>query len=195
MGILKQGADLVYTFRFIRILTMPFAETDAYRLKIIDEKGNRNRDVRLDTSEKLDAYTPFIRLAFNIKRIISKVSGTDSKLINFAAGLYLIKEKYDLSDDAIHRIIKGMHLDSLDMIIENVEWFILDDRRLTPGMYRLKEDKVVNSTYEPIVMRKDQVRISDNCYPIGDIFGIDIYEATHVRTGQKVYVTTAELIK
>ena len=36
---------------------------------------------------------------------------------------------------------------------------------------------------------KDQIRISKESYPVGDVFGVDIYEATHMRTNQKIYVT------
>ena len=33
MSILKRGADLVYTFRFIRMLVMKWENWDAYKLK------------------------------------------------------------------------------------------------------------------------------------------------------------------
>ncbi len=39
-----------------------------------------------------------------------------------------------------------------------------------------------------------QETVNENCYPVGNVFGIDIYEATHKRTRQKVYVTIDELI-
>ena len=33
--------DLFVAYRFIRILTTPFEKTDAFKLGIIDDKGNR----------------------------------------------------------------------------------------------------------------------------------------------------------
>ena len=42
---------------------------------------------------------------------------------------------------------------------------------------------------------KDKIRIKDDCYPIGDVFGLDIYEATHLKTNQRVYITINEIYK
>ena len=44
-----RAIDLFVTYRFIRLLTTPFTDTEAYKLGIIDEKGNR---VRLPKSTK-----------------------------------------------------------------------------------------------------------------------------------------------
>ena len=39
MSILKRAADLVYTFRFLKLLVTPFNKTKAFELGIIDENG------------------------------------------------------------------------------------------------------------------------------------------------------------
>ena len=195
MGIVKRAADLAYTFRFIRMLVMDWKDWDAYKTGVIDENGKRNKSVRLDDDEKKSSYTPFIRLAANIKRLLSKIPGGSTKLGSFAAALFLIKEKYNLSDKQLNKIIEECGIDPLDIMLESSEWFVLKDGMLSPGIYRLSEDKVLNGTYDDIVNTKDQVRIHDDCYPVGDVFGIDIYEAEHIRTRQKVYVTVNELVK
>ena len=46
-----------------------------------------------------------------------------------------------------------------------------------------------------MVWPKDQVRIEQECYPVGDIFGVDIYEATHLKTNHEIYVTASELMR
>ena len=71
---------------------MDWKDWDAYKLGLIDENGKRNKNVKMDTDEKKSAYTPFIRLAANIKRLVSKVPGGGTGLGSFAAALYLIKE-------------------------------------------------------------------------------------------------------
>ena len=195
MGIVKRAADLAYTFRFIRMLVMDWKDWDAYKTGVIDENGKRNKSVRLDNDEKKSSYTPFIRLAANVKRLLSKIPGGSTKLGSFAAALFLIKEKYNLSDKQLNKIIEECGIDPLDIMLESSEWFVLKDGMLSPGIYRLSEDKVLNGTYDDIVNTKDQVRIHDDCYPVGDIFGIDIYEAEHIRTRQKVYVTVNEIYK
>ena len=195
MGIVKRAADLAYTFRFIRMLVMDWKDWDAYKTGVIDENGKRNKSVKLDDEEKKSSYTPFIRLAANIKRLLSKIPGGSTKLGSFAAALFLIKEKYNLSDKQLNKIIEECGIDPLDIMLESSEWFVLKDGMLSPGVYRLSEDKVLNGTYDDIVNTKDQVRIHDDCYPVGDVFGIDIYEAEHIRTRQKVYVAVNELVK
>tara|TARA_B100000029_G_C17483325_1_gene926346 strand:+ start:688 stop:1272 length:585 start_codon:yes stop_codon:yes gene_type:complete len=194
MGILKKAADLAYTFRFIRMLVMSWENWDAHKLGIIDENGKRNKNVQLDTSEKKDAYTPFIRLCANVKRLIEKIPGGGSKLGSFAAALYLIKEEYNLKDKDIEHILKKCDIDMLDFIKENNEWFVLQDKQLTPGIYKIKEDKLINNNYFE-VNSKDSIRILDNSYPIGEIFGYDIYEGIHINTNQSLYLTSAEIYK
>jgi len=104
MGILKRAADLTYTFRFIRMLVLDWKSWDAYKLGIIDENGKRDKTVKIDDDEKKSAYTPFIRLCANIKRLLSKLPGGSTKLGSFAAALFLIKEKYGMNDENLTRI-------------------------------------------------------------------------------------------
>ncbi len=195
MGIVKQAADLTYTFRFIRMLVMDWKNWDAYKQGIIDEEGKRVKGVSLDSAEKKNAYTPFIRLAANVKRLLSKVPGGGSKLGSFAAALFLIKEKYNLDDTKLADIVEKCDIELLDFLNEGSQWFLLEDKQLSPGIYRVKNPKIVNTTYEDIVRAKDQVRVAEDTFPIGDVFGVDIYEAVHVRTNQPVYVTISEIYK
>ena len=41
MGLLLRGADTVYALRFLRLLTMPWEKTAAFKAGVIDENGNR----------------------------------------------------------------------------------------------------------------------------------------------------------
>ena len=196
MGLIKRAADLAYTFRFIRMLVMDWKNWDAYKEGLIDENGKRIKSVKMDTDAKKSAYTPFIRLAANTKRLLSKIPGGGSKLGSFAAGLFLIKEQYGLTDDDLDKILTKMYIDVLDFLNENNQWFVLEDKTISPGIYRIKEEKIVNSTYEPIVLPKDQIKIYEDLnFPVGSVFGMDIYEATHVKTNQRIYITTSEIYK
>jgi hypothetical protein len=195
MGLVKRAADVAYTFRFIRMLVMDWKNWDAYKLGIIDEDGKRNRDTKLDSDEKKSAYTPFIRLAANVKRLLNKIPGGGSKLGSFAAALYLIKEKYSLSDSQLGKILRECGVDTSGLLIEESQWFLLEDKQLSPGIYRLYNPKLLNKSCEEIVWAKDQIRIEENSYPVGDVFGLDIYEAIHINTNQKIYITTSEIYK
>jgi len=193
MGILKRAADLGYTFRFIRLMVMDWKDWDAYKLGLIDENGKRNKNVKMDTDEKKSAYTPFIRLAANIKRLVAKIPGGGSKLGSFASALFLIKEK--VGTKGLEKICEKLNIDVLDFLNEKNEWFLLEDKQLSPGVYRVSNPKLLNKTCDELVLPKDQVRIQDECFPVGDVFGVDVYEATHIKTNQQVYVTASELIR
>ena len=195
MGILKRAADLAYTFRFIRMLVLDWTSWDAYKEGIFDENGKRDKTVKIDTPEKKSAYTPFIRLCANIKRLVSKIPGGGSKLGSFAAALFLIKEKYGMKDENLAQICERFNIDVLDILNESNEWFVLEDKQLSPGVYSISENKILNSTYDEFCNAKDKIRIEDDCYPVGDVFGLDIYEGVHMKTGQKIYLTISEIYK
>ena len=195
MGIVKRAADLAYTFRMIRMLVLDWKDWDAYKVGVIDENGKRVKSVPLDTDEKKSAYTPFIRLCANIKRLVSKIPGGGTKLGSFVSALFLIKEKYNMSDKQLDNILEKLGMSQLDFLSEQTEWFVTKDRQLSPGIYRVREEKVLNKTCDDVVKAKDKIRIEDNCFPVNDLFGIDIYEAIHLPTRQTIYVTASEIYK
>lgn len=199
MGIIKQAGDLVYTFRFLRLLTTKFEDTEAYKHGIIDINGKRIKsfDLNLLVNRDLyrDYYTPFHRLVFNIKKLMAKVPFGGTTLASYAAALYLLKEEFGVSDKQINESLRRAGVDPLDFLVEKTEWFVTSDKRLSPGSYRLKEDKIVSSTLEEIANKKDLIKVDESCYPIGEIFGLDIYEVQHVRSKQPIYVTIGELAR
>ena len=199
MGIIKRAGDLVYTFRFLRLLTTSFEDTTAFKAGIIDKEGKRNKEFTLNTMDNRDiyrdAYTPFHRLVFNIKKLIAKAPGGGSKIASYATALYLMKENFSITDKQIAKALKEMNIDTLDFLSEQTEWFLLENNQLSPGVYKVLNEKVINDTLEEVVKPRDKVTILEDSYPIGDIFGLNIYEAVHVKTKKKVYVSIAELAR
>jgi hypothetical protein len=91
--------DNLIAYRILWMLVTPFDKTPAYRLGIIDEKGKLLRKMAdLRTDEERNAYTYLHRLVFNLKRILIKLPGGDSKLKNIVAAFFLIKECYEKND-------------------------------------------------------------------------------------------------
>ena len=196
MGILSRAGDLVYTFRFLKLLVTPFKETNAYKFGIIDDKGKRIKSKKNLTSEEKSAYTAFNRLVFNIKRLMEKVPGGSSKIASYAAALYLVKENLDLTDQAIETPIEKAGIDITIELEEQSQWFLTNDKMLSPGVYRINvDDKLTSQQLEQNVRKGDKIRVMQECYPIDQICGIDIYEVQHMQTNQTMYVTTNELIK
>ena len=90
-----RAIDLFVTYRFLKLLTTPFEKTDAYKLGIIDENGNRIRKkkstkpaVELSTTQVKNAYTILHKLVFNIKKIFAKVPGLRTKVGTYACTLF-----------------------------------------------------------------------------------------------------------
>ena len=199
MGLIKSAADLAYTFRFLALLVTPFKKTKAFEKGIIDEFGKRLKKPPFSSIEEREDYanyyTRFIRLVFNVKKLLGKVPGGKTRIASYAAALYLIKEDFGVSQRKIKQGLTEYGVDFNDFLSENTQWFMLEDKELSPGIYRLTENKVLNSTYEEMAFSGDRIRISNNSYPVGDIFGLDIYEAIHMATNQKICVTAGEIRK
>ena len=125
---------------------------------------------------------------------MEKVPGGSSSIASYAAALYLIKEQNGLKEKDIKQIVEKSGFETYDFLAEKSDWFILEDGMISPGMYKVKYSKIVNSTYEELVQKGDRVRIYDNSYPVGEVFGLPIYEAIHDKSNQKIYLASEELL-
>ena len=198
MGIIKRAGDLVYTFRFLRLLTTKFEDTEAFKLGIIDKDGKRLKSYDLkdmdNRSNYKEYYTPFHRLVFNIKKLLAKAPGGDTRLASYAAALYLLKENFGVNEGNIKKGLQKLNIDITDILGEGSTWFLLEDQRLSPGYYRIKHDKVLSESLDEIARRKDSILVQEDAYPVGSIFGLNIYEAVHKNTKKKIHITIDELL-
>lgn len=192
MGVISRAGDLVYTFRFLKLLVTPFENTNAYKLGLIDDEGKKLR--KADTTEEKSAYNAFHRIVFNIKKLIAKVPGGKTRIASYASALFLIKEQNNLSDKNLRKIIEESGLDDLDFLAEQSTWFILENKQLAPGVYSVQGDKVLSESFDDVVKAKDKIRVLDGAFPVGEILGLDVYEAIHINTNKKVHVTVGELM-
>jgi len=194
MGILSRAGDLVYTYRFLKLLTTDFKDTKAYELGLIDQKGKKIKQKygKILSDEEKSAYTPFHRLVFNIKRLIPA-----GKVGSYAAALYLLKEEYIKNEDKIAEVLEEhTSVDSLSFVTENTNWFIVNENQIAPGIYRIRHSKIINGTLEELVQPNDRIVVAEGCNsPVGSIFGLDVYEAQHAASKQTIYVTVGELYK
>ena len=188
--------DAFITFRFLKLLVTPFNKTEAFRLGIIDERGKVLRKYKtLERIEERQAYTILHRLVFNIKKLMAKAPGGSSKLASYAAALFLLKENFNMTDKSLKQICEKLDIDTLDFLKEESEWFIIYDKKLSPGLYRVKNDGMIIKNCNDIVRSKDRVVVRENNKPVGEVFGLDIYKVIHASTNQEMYVTTSELYK
>ena len=53
--------DTLIVFRILKMLTTPFEKTDAFKLGMIDKKGNRIKDKKPETKKEKDRYDGALR--------------------------------------------------------------------------------------------------------------------------------------
>ena len=86
--------DIFLTYQFLKKLTTPFDQWEAYKLGIIDENGKvlRKRNT-LGTIEERAAWGYFDIMVANLKKLIMKLPGGKARIATFAAALLLLREE------------------------------------------------------------------------------------------------------
>ena len=199
-----RAIDLFVTYRFLRLLTTPFEDTDAFKLGIIDEKGNRIMQkkvkkpaVELVTSEQKSSYTILHKLIFNIKKLFNKVPGLRTKVGTYAAALFLLKDTFkesvddpDMFEKEFVKFLKENNIEMDDEISEEVIGF---GEVLPKGEYVLVND-ILNKEEEELSAKKgDKVIAYDDEPPIDTILGVEIFPIIHVNTQEKIYVSLEDI--
>ena len=203
-----RAIDLFVTYRFIKLLVTPFEKTDAYRLGIIDENGNRimpppkggvrqTKPATLGTTEEKNAYTILHKLVFNIKKIFAKVPGLRTKLGTYAAALFLLKDTFkesvddpDVFEKEFMKYLKEQGYEIDDSISEEVIGF---GEILPKGEYTLVND-ILNKEEEELTAKKgDKVEAFDDEPPIDTVLGVEIFPVVHLKTKEKIYISLEDI--
>ena len=199
-----RAIDLFVTYRFIKLLTTPFEKTDAFKLGIIDENGNRIKDkttrkpvVVLNTSELKNAYTILHKLVFNIKKIFAKVPGLRTKVGTYAAALFLLKDtlREHVSDPDVFEkeFIKYLKENKIELDRGISEEVIGFGEVLPKGEYVLKND-ILNKEEEDLTAKKgDKVVAFADESPVDTVLGVEIFPVIHVKSQEKIYVSLEDI--
>ena len=94
--------DIFLLYQFIRRLSTPFEEWEAYELGIIDKDGNilrKSKTLRL--KKEREAFGKFDVMILKIKKLLAKIPGGESRIASYAAALWLIKEHEELNGDML----------------------------------------------------------------------------------------------
>jgi len=151
---MSRFVDNVLAYRILSMLVKNFTETQAYKLGLIDEKGKLIK--KPSTSKEKDAYTYLHKLVFNMKKIINRLPGGESKLKSIVTALFLIKEYYE-SGNRTTSLMEDRYKSLMDMDISLIEEEILVEKY----MKDIEEDAPTNatgvavSTDRPAIRRKD----------------------------------------
>ena len=199
-----RAIDLFVTYRFLRLLTTPFEDTDAFKFGIIDEKGNRIKkkgstkpEVELATSELKNSYTILHKLVFNIKKIFQKVPGLRTKVGTYAAALFLLKDTFkesvDDPDMFEKEFIKYLKENDIELDNEISEEVIGFGEVLPKGEYVLVND-ILNKEEEELSAKKgDKVIAYEDEPPVDTVLGVEIFPVIHDKTKEKIYVSLEDI--
>lgn len=150
-----QVIDNLIAYRVLSMLVKPFDQTDAFKQGIVDAQGNvliKARDLK--TAEQKAAYNYLTRLVFNLKRLINKLPGGDTKLKNLIAAFFLIREAHEartinISEDRFNEIVTLLD-----------EGYVFAEEQLVVEEFLITEDAIANvtgagvSTDIPVIKRK-----------------------------------------
>lgn len=191
MGLLR-GADFIYALRFLRLLTMPWTKTDAFKQGVIDDDGNKLKDP--ETSDEKSAYNTFHKLVFNIRRLLGKLPLGKSTIARYGAALYLIKDHCNISDKRLAKVISeltNMEIEGTHLV-ESTEWFLTEDlKKIRSGSFTLTKDLPLRNG-ESLAKTNTTVIVEEH-EPIGEVFGIKVFKGYHVKTKQSIYITQDDI--
>ncbi len=94
------ASDNLIALTVLKRIVVPFNRTDAFKLKLIDKDGNVIKSPQ--TIKEKNALTKLDLLAFNLKKILSKLPGGSSIAGSLVGALYLIKENVEPDYDVLN---------------------------------------------------------------------------------------------
>ena len=199
-----RAIDLFVTYRFLKLLTTPFEKQEAFKLGIIDERGNRIKKpksslpaVELNTTELKNSYTILHKLVFNIKKIFEKVPGLRTKVGTYAAALFLLKDTFkesvddpDMFEKEFMKYLKENDIELDNDISEEVIGF---GEVLPKGNYVLVND-ILNKEEEELSAKKgDKVVAYEDEAPVDTVLGVEIFPVIHIKSQEKIYISLEDI--
>jgi hypothetical protein len=151
---MSRFVDNVLAYRILSMLVKNFKDTQAYKLGLIDDKGKNIK--KPQTSKEKDAYTYLHKLVFNMKKIINRLPGGESKLKSVVTALFLIKEYYE-SGSRTTSLMEDRYKSLLEMDVSLLEEEMLVEK----FMKDMDEEAPTNatgvavSTDRPAIRKKD----------------------------------------
>jgi hypothetical protein len=192
-----RAIDLFVAYRFLRILTTPWEDQDAFKFGIIDKDGKLLRKVNtLKTDEEKKSFTLLHRLVFNLKRILHKVPLVKSKIGTYATALFLLKQSVVTDEEESSMIEKTF----TNWLIDNgyahpndlEEAVIGIGENLPKGKYKLNQD-IFTDKSEIKGSKGDVVVAFSDVSPTDEVLGQSIFKVVHQRSKEEIYVALEDL--
>ena len=192
---LNEQVDMLVAYKFIKILTTDFKDTDAFRLGVIDKDGNilkKRKDLRGD---ERTSYTIFHTLIWNLKKLMMKVPGLKSKLGSYASALFLLKEQYNKENNRGGELLAERILESLkdnfpdsDVLFESIF-----ESPIESGVY-IATHEIVTPSFETI-NEGEVIIIGNRKQALTEMSSVPLYTAVHLDSGEEVVVSKSSIEK
>ena len=193
-----QAIDLFVAYRFLRILTTPWEDQEAYKLGIIDKDGKllRKRNT-LKTEAEKKSFTLLHRLIFNLKRILHKIPLVKLKIGTYATALFLLKQHFAgqvENEDTIEKAFTGWLVDNDYITKEELEESVIGIGATLPkGTYKLTQDIFAGNEGDIKGKKGDTVVAFADTPPTGTVIGQDIFVVIHQKSKEEIYVSLEDL--
>ena len=172
---LKESAvDLFITYKFVRLLTTQWKDTDAFDEGVIDAKGKLLVKGKDQTPAQKKVYTVFHKLVFNIKRILEKVPFGKSRIASYAAALYLLKEETDMAEEDILTVLEELGYNTSIDLTEEVKDLNTGLHILNHNLHEGNKGTIVNL---------------DSIVPVAHFAGVPIY-----KTKENIFISINNIL-
>lgn len=129
--------DIYVAYKFVKILSQPWTDTDAFKLGIINDKGKiLKKRKNLKSGEEKAAYTIFHTLIWNLKKLLDKLPAGRTRIGSFAAALWMLKE------------YTAMRVGNTHLIETTFVTYLLESGRVNPN-------EVMDYCFEQFVTEED----------------------------------------
>ena len=193
-----RAIDLFVAYRFLRILTTPWEDQDAFTHGIIDKDGKllRKHETLKSTEEK-ESFTLLHRLIFNLKRLLHKIPGVRTKIGTYATALFLLKQHFaDQVDeeDMIENAFTSWLLKHGYVTEEEVNEEVMGiGAVLEKGSYKLNQDIFAGNEGDIKGKKGDVVIAFADTTPDDTVLGQEIFKVVHQKSKSEIYVSLEDL--
>ena len=189
-----RAVDLFVVYRFLKLLVTPWNKQEAFKLGIIDKKGNALKKARdLTTETERSSFTLLHRLVFNCKRIMNKIPLVRTQLGTYATALFLLKEHYNLAHIPEGDVSKFLIENKLVKFDDNISEEVIGFGSMLPmGEYKLK-DQVTGDDEEIDAQPGDIVNALQDTPPSDTILGVDVFPVIHQKSNKIIYVSLEDI--
>lgn len=160
--------DTLIAYKFVKIVSTPWKEMDAYKLGIIDENGKiLKKRSSLTSQEEKSAYPSiFYTLCWNIKKILDRVPiiNLKSRPGALIASIMLLREmcRKELTDTTlIDRLVKEQ-LESKGILLDTIAESASIPKAIKSGTYEI---------------RGRMVTVGSDLLPIDECLGHPVYKS------------------